>query len=583
MSATPNDLISVQLSINGKITNALIIEIEVFKSINKIARAIVVLNDGSKALDDFKLSDSSDFDPGNKIEIKAGYNSKEQIIFKGIILSHAISIDSETGPSLRIECKDEAVTLTHGLKNNYFIESSDSDIINTILGNYSLSTSIDSTSVKNKEVIQYGTSDWDFILSRADANGFVVVTDDGKFCVKKPDVSSAPVHRLNYGDNIIELHLALHSESQLNSVNAVSWNASNQELIDGTSQEPTANQQGNISGKKLATVLNTNEILQTPIHFKKDALDTFASAKLLTSRLSRFQGTILCEGNALIKPNTVVKINGIGKKFNGDAFVSAVSHDLSEGRWLTEITIGLDSMEASVNKSKGSDLIPAMNGLQIGIVKKIHDDPTGEFRVLVALPLIKDSHDGVWARFGTSNASNGFGNFFYPEIGDEVILGFLDGNASVPIILGSVYSGAHAPASVPNKNNSHKSITTASGMTIDFDEEDRVITFKTPGKNIITVSDKDKAITLTDQNCNSVKLNETGITIDSKKDIFIKAANTISIAAAHINVNANSDLNLSANNISEKAQTSYSAEAGASAKLKASGNTTIEGAMVSIN
>ena len=68
MSSTASDLLSVQLSTNGKVSNAAIIRIEVEKSINKIAIATVVLQDGSKAKEDFKLSDSSDFDPGNTIE-----------------------------------------------------------------------------------------------------------------------------------------------------------------------------------------------------------------------------------------------------------------------------------------------------------------------------------------------------------------------------------------------------------------------------------------------------------------------------------------------------------------------------------
>ena len=116
-----------------------------------------------------------------------------------------------------------------------------------------------------------------------------------------------------------------------------------------------------------------------------------------------------------------------------------------------------------------------------------------------------------------------------------------------------------------------------------FDEEKKVITIKTPGKNIITLSDEDKGITLTDQNNNMVHLSDYGITIDSKKDIVIKAANNISVSAVNIAVKANSNLDLSANNITEKANMAFSAQAGASAELKASGNVTVKGAMVSIN
>ncbi|WP_339893725.1 type VI secretion system tip protein VgrG [uncultured Algibacter sp.] len=587
MSESSSDLLSVQLTVNGKVSNAMIIKINVIQSINKIAKATIVLNDGSKSKEDFKLSDSSEYNPGNKIEIKAGYHSKEKTIFKGLIMSQAISIDAEEGPSLIIECKDEAFVTTNVHKNNYFLNSTDSEIINKILGNYSVSKSVDSTKVKYEEVIQFGTTDWDFIVTRAEINGLVTLTDDGKISIKKPDLSGKSVLVLNYGDNIIEMDIAVGSQEQFESVEAISWDASSQKLIEGKSQEPSVNNQGSITGKKLANVLGANELLQSTIPLEKEALDSWANAQLLKSRLSRFQGTILCEGNADVKPNTLIELKGIGKKINGNAYVSSVSHDLYEGRWITEITVGIQknwfAQEVPVNALKAAGRIPAMNGLQIGIVKKTYDDPAGEFRVQVTLPLIKDSDEGIWARLSTFYASIGFGNFFYPEVGDEVILGFLDDNPSAPIILGSVYSKKNIPTLTPDEKNTHKAITTRNLMTIDFDEEKKVITIKTPGKNIITLSDEDKGITLTDQNNNMVHLSDYGITIDSKKDIVIKAANNISVSAVNIAVKANSNLDLSANNITEKANMAFSAQAGASAELKASGNVTVKGAMVSIN
>ncbi len=134
MSATTStDLLSVQLLVKGKASNAMITRITIDKGINKISKARLVLQDGSKAKEDFKLSDSSDFLPGNEVEIKAGYHSKEQTIFKGIIMNHAISIDAEAGPSLIVDCKDKAVATTINRKNAYFTDNSDSDIIKKIL------------------------------------------------------------------------------------------------------------------------------------------------------------------------------------------------------------------------------------------------------------------------------------------------------------------------------------------------------------------------------------------------------------------------------------------------------------------
>ena len=521
------------------------------------------------------------------MEIKAGGHSKEKTIFKGIIVSQNIVIDAEAGPTLRIKCKDEAVATAVGRKNAIYVNCTDSDIIKNVLGKYPFSKQVFKTAITYEKVVQYAETDWDFLNARAARTGLVVVTDDGTIRVEKPSVSDSSVATLRYGESIIELNLSLVAENQVIDVTAQAWGASSQSVIEGKSTEPTVNKEGALTGKTFATVLSVHEVVQSPLPLEKEALDSLANAHLLSTRLSRFQGTIVCEGTAVIKPNTLVELQGVGNKFNGDCYVSAVSHTLEEGQWVTRLTIGLqkesETSETTNHSLKAAVSIPAIHGLHIGTVKNIADDPAGEFRVQVTLPLMQAEDEGIWARLSTLFASNGFGTFFYPEIGDEVLLGFLDDNPSAPIILGSVYSSANTPKLTPDRDNSHKAISTRSGLSIDFDDKNKTITIETPGNNKIIVSDQDKGITITDQNNNKVALTEAGILMDSQKDILLKAANNISLTATHIDVKASGDVNMTSSNTNIKANTSYTAEGGASAELKSSGNVSVKGAMVGIN
>lgn len=597
------DLLFSTVLLEGKETAAIVKSIHITKSINKIAFAEVVLNDGSKSSESFENSDSGNFDPGKAIEIKAGYDATEDTIFKGIIISLSVVIDAEHGPSIAIKCKDEAVKTTLERKNAYFLSSKDSDIISTVLGDYSFASSVDSTSIKYDEIIQYGAYDWDFVLSRAELNGLVVVTDDGTFNVKKPAVSDSSVATITYGDTLIDMNLSLNSNDQVQAVNAVSWDPENQTIVKASSEEPTVNEEGNINGKKLSAVISANAELQTNLPLSSDALESWANAQLIKNRLSRFSGHVMCNGNAGIKPNSLVKLVGVSKALNGNLFVGSVHHSLEDGAWTTELGIGIDAQwfveENKVNSLKASGRLPAMNGLQIGVVKKIDSDPNDEFRVQVTLPFIQSSDDGIWARLSTFYASNGFGAFFYPEVGDEVILGFLDDHPSAPIILGSVYSKKNAPAQTPDEENTHKNFLTKSKLEIDFNEEDKVITIQTPGKNVIVISDEDKGITITDENENQIKMDDSGISIESKSAMIIKAADDLTISAKSITmkadqavsiqggtdvgVKASSALNLQGTNATLKASAALTAQGEASAEFKASGNTTIKGAMVSIN
>ena len=87
-------------------------------------------------------------------------------------------------------------------------------------------------------------------------------------------------------------------------------------------------------------------------------------------------------------------------------------------------------------------LAPPIRGLHIGQVKQVAEDPNGDLRVLVTLPLIA-SEDGRLGPARPVLCLDGFGSAFFPEVGDEVVLGFMDEDPANPVILASVYS---APA-----------------------------------------------------------------------------------------------------------------------------------------
>ena len=53
------------------------------------------------------------------------------------------------------------------------------------------------------------------------------------------------------------------------------------------------------------------------------------------------------------------------------------------------------------------------------------DDPDKEFRVEVKIPAVTPRDGTLWARLCSPDAGKGRGFFFRPEVGDEVVVGFL--------------------------------------------------------------------------------------------------------------------------------------------------------------
>ena len=229
-------------------------------------------------------------------------------------------------------------------------------------------------------------------------------------------------------------------------------------------------------------------------------------------------------------------------------------------------------------------MLPGVDGLQIGVVMKLDEDPDGQNKIQVSVPVLQAETEGVWARLANFYASSGFGSFFIPEIGDEVVLGYFNGDPSYPVILGSLYSSSLKPPNELTADNFIKAIVTKSLMKVEFDDDKKIITIVTPGENKIVISDEDTSILLEDQNGNKVELGPDGILLDSPKDIKITAKGKITLdAVGEIGITSKADVKLAGMNINNAAQVGFVAKGNATAEISASGQTTVKGAMVMIN
>jgi uncharacterized protein involved in type VI secretion and phage assembly len=218
------------------------------------------------------------------------------------------------------------------------------------------------------------------------------------------------------------------------------------------------------------------------------------------------------------------------------------------------------------------------------VVTKLDEDPEGEQRVQVQLPYLQVETPGIWARLAQGHASSGFGSFFLPEVGDEVVLGFFNDDPAHPVILGSLYSSSRTPPYALAAPNNTKAIVTRCKHRIEFNEEDKIITIETPAKNTVVLDDKAKSVLVKDQNGNSIKLSSAGIALDSPKDIELTAQGAIRLSAqTGIQLDCQADIQAKGLNVTAQAQANFTAKGAAGAELSASGQTTVKGAMVLIN
>jgi Rhs element Vgr protein len=550
-----------------------VLSIAVNREVNRVAAATIILLDGEPSKQSFEISNKAEFEPGKEIEIKAGYRSNEETIFKGIVIRHGIKVRKKASV-LVIECKDKAVKMTVSCKSKYFKETKDSEVVEEIIDTYGLDREVEATTVSHKHLIQYNSTDWDFILCRADANGLLCITDDGKLSVKKPGFSEAAKLTIQYGATIHDLDAEIDARLQYKAVKGSTWRYTDQELLDSVeADDPGVPDAGNLTADKLAGIVGEEEFrLYHSGQMDEPELQAWVNAKMMKNRLAKIRGRVRTDGTAKVKPGELIQLNGVGERFQGKLFVTGVSQHIDKGTWETVFQFGVNpewfAQAFNVQQPMAGALLPAIQGLQTGIVTQLENDPDGEDRIMIRIPVIHKEDEGVWCRICTLDAGNNRGTFFRPEIGDEVIVGFINNDPRHGIVMGMLNSSAK-PAPMQAKDDNHeKGYVSRSEMKVVFNDDKKSINIETPAGNKIIITEEDEKIHMEDQNGNKLTMDKDGIRIESIKDIILKAKNDIKAEGVNMNLKGSAQAKI---------------EGGAGAELSSGATTNVKGSMVQIN
>jgi len=474
-----------------------------------------------------------------------------------------------------VECKDEAIKMTIACKSKYFTDTKDSEVIEELIDSYGLEKEVETTTVSHKQLVQYNATDWDYILCRCDVNGLLCIPDDGKIKIGKPDFAAESSLTIQYGATVHDLDAEIDARLQFKSVKGTMWDYSGQELLsDVEAADPGVPDAGNLSADTLAGVINENEFrLYHSGKIEEPELQALVDAKMMKHRLAKIRGRVRIDGTAQVKPGQIIQLNGVGERFEGKLFVTGVRQEVEKGDWQTVIQFGINpewfAETYTVKQPPAAAMLPAISGLQIGVVTQLQDDPDGEDRIKVRIPVIHNEEEGIWCRVSSLDAGDNRGMFFRPELTDEVIVGFINNDPRHAIVLGMLNSSAK-PAPLPASDDNHeKGYVSRSEMKMIFNDDKKSIQIETPGGNKMLITEEDKKIHIEDQNGNKFTMDQDGIKIESIKDIVMKAQGNIQAEAM--------------SNVSIKGSAQAKVEGSAGAELSSGGSTAVKGATVMIN
>jgi Rhs element Vgr protein len=324
----------------------------------------------------------------------------------------------------------------------------------------------------------------------------------------------------------------------------------------------------------LAAVLNEDAfVLYHSGKIEEPELQQWVNAKLLKHRLAKIRGQVKIDGTAAIAPGQIIELQGVGERFQGKLFVTAVRQQYENGNWQTNIQFGINpewfAETYSVQQPMAGAMLPAVEGLQVGVVTKLESDPDGEDRIMVRIPVIHKDDEGTWCRVSSLDAGNERGMFFRPEIDDEVIVGFINNDPRYAIVLGMLNSSAKPAHLTASDDNHEKGYQSRSKMKMIFNDEKKSISIETPGGHKVLIDEDAKKIHLEDMNGNKLIMDKDGITIESIKEIKMKAATDMKMEGG--------------SNVNLKGGSQTKVEGGAGAEISSGGATNVKGSIVNLN
>jgi len=549
-----------------------VMEVDVHEEINRHARLSLLVQNWDSDKRQVRYSDEGPFAPGKPIAVSVGYHAELTQVFSGVITAIEGHFSSASGVTLQVEARSKSILLAGPARSRLFEQTTDGDIAQALATDYSLTAKAD-TGATRETVIQHRRTDWEALVERAEAIGWVTYVRDDDLVFRPPAKPSGDEPELKWGSNLSEVHLTEDVTRLADPVKAAAWDPEQQAIVDADAD--AARSEVNDGGRATATDAvgdagwpSRTALLDAPLPQTSEELDRLAVGLVNRQELEHINGYGTTLGLPVLRIDSWLKVVGVGDRIGGTHYLTAVRHRVGPNGFRTEFRLGL---APRLVPPPVPDRTPATH-IQLGVVDDL-DDPLGWGRVKVKFPWRTDATDPVWARIATLDAGPKQGTWFIPDVGQEVAVGFIGGDDAQPLVLGSLWNGQQeVPETIDPDKNDIRSIVTRSGHCLRFDDGDAMtVTVETAAGRRLVLDDDGKKITVEETGSkNTIELSDDGITLTAAKgDITLKAGS--------------GKVKIDASGIEAKSTGPAKIESSATAELKASATLTLSGALVKLN
>jgi uncharacterized protein len=206
-----------------------------------------------------------------------------------------------------------------------FTKLKDSEIATKIAAEAGLAAQVEDSNVIHDYLLQTNQTDLAFLQERAQLIHYEVSVEKRTLLFQPIVSTTSPKQTLTLGQDLIEFYPRLSSVSQSTQVQVQGWDRTKKEVILGKSSLDgrRLDQFGATLEAKFGTAIST--LSDRPISTKAEA-EQIATAQMEQTMLGLIVGEGVCWGNPKILPGQVIRLEGLSKNFNGDYYVTGVSH-----------------------------------------------------------------------------------------------------------------------------------------------------------------------------------------------------------------------------------------------------------------
>lgn len=493
-------------------------------------------------------------------------------LISGEITSIEVDYDL-VGTRTVVRGHDLSHRLAAGRKTATFQNVKLSDIAGQIASDAGLEYEVDDSGPTEDHVIQPNMSDLDFLYFLARRINFDCRVEGDRLFFKRPNpASSAPPkgdfestdpRQLVWNHNLLEFRAGISAVAQVSEVEVRVWDVATKKAKFGRAPVSASNVEVPMTPKDLAGKVKrpagkvgdqTLVVVDRPLGTQEQAQDVARTkAELVGS--AAFEATAVAVGSPALRAGVAVSIANVDPALAGKWVISSSRHEFGSGAYRTVLEFS-GSRDRSLHGvlTMGQPGLAGRGMVIPGVVSAIvteNNDPDNQGRVKVHYPWLGEAAESSWARLAMPGAGKSYGMVWVPQVGDEVVVAFYQGDISYPVVIGGLWNGEdEAPLGdglFDNGSVKRSGFVSRKGhMLVFFDGDDNA------GIALVTADGKFR-----------VALNQGG-------------------GELHVAFDGNLLMDGSGN-VKIKAGGAVSIEAGGSMDLKAGGNTSIKGAKVALN